>query len=89
MARSGRLAGVSDTELKAELERRQREAYRPPEPLLRPNMDGIVRLAKELVQQHAEKRDDDDMDHWCFEAVMQAVYGTGIWEWWNRIGSSR
>jgi hypothetical protein len=75
---------VSDAELKAELERRKQEADKPPEPLLRPNMDGIVKLAREMVQQHAEKRDDGDSDHWCFEAVLTAVYGTGIWKWWNQ-----
>jgi hypothetical protein len=47
-------------------------------------MDGIVKLAREMVQQHAEKRDDGDSDHWCFEAVLTAVYGTGIWKWWNQ-----
>lgn len=82
---ASRLRGVSDEELKAELERRQKEASAPPEALASPSFDGVVRLAKEIVEAHAEGKDDDDQAHWCFEAVLEAVYGKGIWDWWNTL----
>jgi hypothetical protein len=25
-----------------------------------------------------------DFEHWLFEAVMEAMYGDTIWQWWNR-----
>jgi hypothetical protein len=80
-----KLAGINDKELKAELERRQKEANALPEPLASPNFDNVLRLAKETVQEHAKGRDDDDRAHWCFEAVLEAVYGKGIWDWWNTL----
>ena len=79
----GRLAGVSNEGLEAELRRRQQEADSAPEPLVTPDFTGIVELARSMVKQHADDHGDRDNDHWCFEAVLRAVYGDSIWKWWN------
>ena len=82
MAKSN-IRNFSDAYLLAEIERRKLEANKPPEPLAKPDFSDIIKLANEMVKQKVDGREDDDNDHWCFEAVMDAVYGKGIWDWWN------
>ena len=80
------LRNLSDKELLAELKRRKKEANKPPEPLTRPDFSAIIKLAQDMVAERAKPDycDDNDNDHWCFEAVLTAIYGNKIWDWWNR-----
>ena len=75
---------LSDEELVAELNRRKQEAAKPPEPLANPNFAEITKLATEMVNTlSTEGYEMKDQAHWCFEAVLTAVYGKTIWDWWN------
>jgi hypothetical protein len=75
---------LTDADLLAEMERRKAVANKPPEPLTRPDFTSIVKFAQEMVEQRVKKHEDCDNDHWCFEAILTAVYGKAIWDWWNK-----
>lgn len=57
-----------------------------PEPLPEVDYQPVYDLAVSLVEKRGgpDYCDDCDDDHWCFETVMEAVYGKGIWNWWNK-----
>jgi len=77
-----------DTEqLEAELERRSKFKDSVPEPLLGRDRSwtDVYNLCVKNVQSVAEDgRELKDIDHYVFEAAMQAVYGPDIWKWYNR-----
>lgn len=73
----------SQDELVAELARRKTLADKGPEPLLKPNFDEVERLARLMVYEKKQKRCGDHKQ-WCFERVLEAVYGRTIWDWWNK-----
>ena len=80
---------MSDDELKAELERREKREEEkksaPPEPLREPNFEPlrkmIIRGTLDAIDIGAE---DDDFQHYLYEAAMEAVYGKGFWVWRNK-----
>lgn len=76
------LKNISDHVLQAELARRQKIKYLPPTPLANPNFDKVKELAKRIVD-HTDKHGYEmkDEKHWAFEALMEAVYGSKIWDW--------
>lgn len=58
-----------------------------------PDFGDVVKLAKDhmaAMEAAAAKGQDiseagpKDMKHWCYEAVMEAVYGKGIWKYRNQ-----
>jgi hypothetical protein len=59
-------------------------------PLVKPleemNFEGIIKLAGTIMNQIVNGNEDDDTPQWCYEEVMETVYGEGIWETINQIG---
>ena len=66
------------------MKRRKLEANKPPSPVTNPDFTAVINLAQEIVNTLAnEGYEMKDQDHWCFEAVLNAVFGKNIWDWWN------
>lgn len=47
------------------------------------NWVGVYSTAKGIVDQIKENGFSGDSEHWCYEEVMEAVFGDNIWEWLN------
>jgi hypothetical protein len=80
---------MSDQELKNiiaslqnHLEIREKE-NQAPKVLDNINTDNIVSLAKEIMSRICEGGKDEDDVQWCYEAVMETVYGKNIWKFIN------
>ena len=67
--------------LEIELERRKKELNAPPAPLEKPDFNKLKELVVRLVKDEANGEDDDNRDHWIYEAAMDAVYGETYWKW--------
>lgn len=81
------LKNVSDAQLKAELEERERkkQAGAMPKPLAKPDFSKLEKMITEGVKQVAEEGyAPKDFDHYAFEEAMEAVYGRKIWDWYNK-----
>jgi len=79
------LSKFSDEELQAELERRAKDGDPLPKPLEKPDFKRLAKLVVEGVEEaHEEKYEDDDFEHFVYEAAMEAVYGKGFWAWRNK-----
>lgn len=71
-------------ELQAEIERRNKVKI-PPKRLENINWNPVVEMTEEYVKNVAAMpdHDPDDIDRLMFEAVMEAIYGPKIWDWFN------
>lgn len=69
-------------QLKAELESRTKQWKGPLDPIQHPDFTELVEM---VVEGHkkmvADGYEDEDLDHYVYEAVMTAVYGDGYWVW--------
>lgn len=74
----------SDEEIQKELERRQKEKTKVPEPIKNIDWSEVFRLVKEGIYSISEDGyEPKDFKHYIFETVMEAVYGKNIWKWWS------
>jgi len=71
-----KLKDFSNEELLEELAKRKTL----PQPLADPNFSALVTLVTDYVE---DIQNDDDMEHWVFEAAIEAVYGHDIWNYLN------
>ena len=57
----------------------------PPSPKPKKDIDvsSIIKLAEDIILNHVNDTVDDNQENWCYEAVLEAVYGNDIWEWIN------
>ncbi len=82
------LGEYSIDELEAEIARREEPIPTPlPTPLPTPEWESLRNLCIGHVEEVAEDPyayDDDDIDHYIYEAAMEAVYGSDIWKWMNK-----
>jgi hypothetical protein len=76
---------LSIDELEQLLEKKRKELKKAPAPLMVPNFDNIVQTAKDYVADIENDREPRDIEHWCFEAVLEAVYGPKVWHWLNGL----
>ena len=84
------ISNLSTEDLKKELVRRETIKKTIPQKLppseIAKNMSGIISLAESMVKERANQNSSDEDDpQWCFEAVLSAVYGESIWNWWNNV----
>lgn len=79
------LTDFTDTQLRLELAKREKEAKTPPSIIENPDLSRVVSAAKDIVQNVVDGRyhEDNDDDHYIFEAVMEALYGPDFWDWLN------
>lgn len=71
-------------DLKAELKRREDEKKKAPTPLSDPDFLTLQNYIIDCVRTASKEGDlSKDLEHYVFEAAMEAVYGPNIWKWWN------
>ena len=77
------LSDVSDSDLEKELARRKAHQDAP-KLLDKPDFTALRECVTEGVNEFAETGDeDDDFEHYVYEAAMEALYGKDIWKWYN------
>jgi len=74
---------LSTAALEQELERRKKVVA--PKPLKNPDYSPIYDLAVEYITNLSTAKFDDGFEHWCYEIVMQTVYGPDIWKYINSV----
>lgn len=74
---------ASDAELKAELERRRTvSAVPPPKPVKNPDFTELIQtVVNGITDANKNKREDDDLRGYIYEAAVEAIYGKGYWAW--------
>jgi len=91
MARSKSLENATIEELRAALERKEALSARP-EPTATPDWPKFKKAVIVMIDEAVKNgRADDDIDHWMFEAAINAVYGENkdaFYSWYSEtIGS--
>lgn len=79
------LKDYTPEELRAELERREKEKNSPPSVLPVIDWSGVINQAKSITKTVADGKhiDDNDDAHYLYEEVMKAVYGKDYFKWFN------
>lgn len=78
---------IPEGELEAELARRkkEKEAGQVPQPLMHPNWSDTTQQCIGYIQAIAvDGYVDEDLEHYIFEAAINAVYGEDVWKWVNK-----
>lgn len=79
------LKNVSDADLEKELERRRTVVSKAPTPLDNPDFTKLRAMVIAGVDETVkDQHEDDDFEHYVYEAAMEAVFGKGFWEWRNK-----
>ena len=82
-----KISDFSTEELQKEMDRRKIKKSIPQklsEDEIEKNLNSLVEMAESMVQEKMKNGySDEDNPQYCFEAIMQAVYGEKIWDWWN------
>lgn len=56
-----------------------------PIPLVNPDFSPLIEMAKNHIDTIAgDGFEDENSDHWFYEAVMECVYGKKVWVWINK-----
>lgn len=76
-----------DTEaLEAELAERKKRAVTAAIPLANPNYSALYTMIVDVVKEACENHYmDEDAKLYIYEAAMEAVYGVGFWDWFNKL----
>lgn len=74
---------LSIDELRSELQRREAEPPEPPpEVLTEPDWKPLIQCITEGVEQSVrDGYEDDNFQHYVYEAALVAVFGHGYWRW--------
>ena len=77
------LSGFSLQQLEKEVSRRNAEKDRLPDPKPQEEVDlrELYAACKDYLTSLVDGNCPEDFKHWVYEEAMNAVYGTGIWEW--------
>ena len=77
------LENISDADLLAEVERRNRMAI--PKPLKKINWKMLIALAQEGVGSVAGTGNPGkDFEEYMFQQAMECIFGPDVWKWWNK-----
>lgn len=49
------------------------------------NVQPLIKLMESIFDQYEAGHDDDDNDHWCYEELVNTIYGHKAWDWINNI----
>lgn len=71
-------------QLKEEIKHREVLQSCPDHKVL-PNWGPVKSLAIQATRSLAADESIKDIEQYIFEAVMEAVYGPKIWDWWNPL----
>lgn len=80
------LEKYSVEQLEKELIRRKEEKLAPPPKVkLDPDYSEVVKMVKGYIKEVDETgHDDADWEHYIYEAVLDAIYGPTIWEFFKK-----
>ena len=81
------LKDATDKELEAELAARKkaREAGDRPVALAQPDWKPVLKMAADHMKAiESNGREDEDFDHYLYEAAMTAIYGPNVFKWINK-----
>jgi hypothetical protein len=74
----------SDEDLRQELRRREGQAnIEIPPKLATPNIEPLAELVAEHLRLIACQQHDEDMEHYIYEAALEAWYGKDVWKFIN------
>ena len=74
-------------ELEAEIERKKRDPAEALKPLKAPDFTPLRNMIIDGIEDAIKRqREPKDFSHYVYEMAMEAVYGKGFWEWWNKQG---
>jgi hypothetical protein len=77
-----RIEDLDDQALEAELERRKRI---PPMFNHNPDFSDLTKMVTTEIERIAsEGREDEDFEHYVYEAALEAICGSDIWKWLSR-----
>lgn len=78
------MTDLTDEELRAELERRQRPVLPRPCHVRDPDWEPLIKMMEEsLTESIAKGYEDDDFKHYVYEMAITAVYGKEYFQWRN------
>lgn len=76
------ITNLSTSELEDELRRRQQPPDAAPVPVLSPNWGPVIEcITFGTAQSIKDGHENDDFQHYVYEAAMTAVYGDEYWIW--------
>lgn len=79
------LKNISDADLEKEMARRQKQRVKVPTPLQSPDFTKLQAVIVQGVHTSIEnEREDEDFEHYVYEAALEAVYGKNFWDWRNK-----
>lgn len=62
------------------------KAGKIPEPIANPDFSALTTMVVDGVLAVVTNRPEaEDMEHWVWEAAMEAVYGKDVWTWYNKL----
>ena len=76
-------ADMSIEELEQLLDKKKKDKNKAPAPLDTPNFNGISDLVTGYIKDIGNDLEPKDIEHWCYEACVEAIYGRNIWNWIN------
>lgn len=58
-----------------------------PEALPNPDFTELIKVCKEYIEDmdNEDFHEDDDDQHYIFEAALEAVFGKDVWKWVNQV----
>lgn len=76
------ITSLSDADLLAEIERRKIPATPAPTALAQPDFTVLIETVTEGVNRTvADGYEDEDLQHYIYEAAVNAIYGPSYWIW--------
>lgn len=83
------LTKLTTVQLEEELKRRKpkiKQELARPEPVAKPNLDGLTAACKSYVVDldNGLINTDDSVSRYIFAEAMEAIYGIGIFDWVSR-----
>lgn len=91
LKRSGKmdLTDFSEEELLEALNKvRERKNQRPKvrdKSLIISDLDRLIVYTERHIDEKLKLEDRDDTEHYIYENVMEIIYGTNFWNWWNSL----
>ncbi len=79
------LEKYSIEDLEEEIFRRREAVRKAPSPLPVPDFSFLREMVITSINQSVkDEHEDNDFEHYVYEAVMEAIYGKDFWEWRNK-----
>ena len=74
----------TEEQLLAELKRREQTKDRP-RPLNNPDYSQLIKVTEAIFDSYQKDGYFKDDDHWCYESLMECLYGSNVFNWINKV----